>query len=89
MYNSLKGMLREVENFNGDLAELIIANEISKTEKTREDVIAEMTKRRGIMKDSSEAATGRDMIFRSLSFPECRQTSRNIQIKTILFAEVL
>ena len=80
MYNSLKGMLREVENFNGDLAELIIANEISKTEKTREDVIAEMTKRRGIMKDSSE---GR------LSFPECRQTSRNIQIKTILFAEVL
>lgn len=60
MYNSLKGMLREVENFNGDLAELIIANEISKTEKTREDVIAEMTKRRGIMKDSSEAATGRD-----------------------------
>ena len=36
MYNSLKGMLREVENFNGDLAELIIANEISKTEKTRE-----------------------------------------------------
>lgn len=60
MYNSLKGMLREVENFNGNLAELIIANEISKTEKTREDVIAEMTKRRGIMKDSSEAATGRD-----------------------------
>lgn len=60
MYNSLKGMLREVENFNGDLAELIIANETSKTEKTREDVIAEMTKRRGIMKDSSEAATGRD-----------------------------
>lgn len=60
MYNSLKGMLREVEIFNGDLAELIIANEISKTEKTREDVIAEMTKRRGIMKDSSEAATGRD-----------------------------
>ena len=60
MYNSLKGMLREVTNFKGDLAELIIANEISKTEKTREDVIAEMTKRRGIMKDSSEAATGRD-----------------------------
>lgn len=60
MYNSLKGMLREVTNFKGDLAELIIANEISKTEKIREDVIAEMTKRRGIMKDSSEAATGRD-----------------------------
>ena len=60
MYNSLKGMLREVTNFKGDLAELIIANEISKTEKTREDVIAEMTKRRGIMKDSSEAAIGRD-----------------------------
>lgn len=60
MYNSLKGMLREVENFNGDLAELIIANEIKKSEKSREDIIAEMERRRGIMKDSSEAATGRD-----------------------------
>ena len=60
MYNSLKGMLSEVENFNGDLAELIIANEIKRSETTREDIIAEMERRRGIMKTSSEAATGKD-----------------------------
>lgn len=60
MYNSLKGMLREVESFNGDLAELILANEINKSEKTTQDVIAEMTERRGIMKASSETAAKKD-----------------------------
>ena len=56
MYNSLKGMLTEVANFNGDLAELIIENEILKFETTREEVMAAMKVRREIMASSTKTA---------------------------------
>lgn len=60
MYNSLKGMLKEAAEMNGDLCELIIENEIKRFEKTREDILSEMRARRNIMKVSAKTATVKD-----------------------------
>lgn len=56
MYNSLNGMLKEVVNFNDDLAELIIQNEIVRFETTREEVFNQIKKRREIMEASTKTA---------------------------------
>ena len=56
MYNSLKGMIKEVQENNLDLAELIILNETKRFDYSREEIFQMMKKRWKIMAKSTKTA---------------------------------